>query len=58
MLAAYLVLMPLRWLALATGLLHHVWHPALFQIAAYLGILSAIVLGVDAIGLSNLVLGP
>lgn len=58
MLAAYLVLMPLRWLALSTGLLRRVWHPALFQIAVYLAVLSAIVLGVDAIGSSNLVVRP
>jgi protein AaeX len=42
--AAWLLLLPLRWLAVHTGLLRHVWHPALFEFAIYMIVLSSIVL--------------
>jgi hypothetical protein len=42
--AAWLLLLPLRWLAVRTGLLRHVWHPALFEFAIYIIVLSFIVL--------------
>ena len=39
-----MLLLPLRRLADRFGLLRHVWHPALFLLAFYLVLLSAIVL--------------
>jgi hypothetical protein len=48
--AAWLLLLPLRRLADRFGLLRHVWHPALFLLAFYLVLLSAIVLLVGRIG--------
>ena len=42
--AAWLLLLPLRWLAVRTGLLRHVWHPALFEFAIYMILLSSIVI--------------
>ena len=42
--AAWLALIPLRRLADGFNLLRHVWHPALFLLAIYLSLLSAIVL--------------
>ena len=42
--AAWLLLLPLRWLGVRTGLLRHVWHPALFEFAIYMIVLSSIVL--------------
>ena len=54
MVLAYLVLFVLRWCGLESGLLQRVWHPALFQVALYLVILSAIVLGVYWIGMARL----
>ena len=47
--AAWLMLIPLRPLADRFGLLRHVWHPALFLFAVYLLLLSAIVLLADRI---------
>lgn len=44
MAAAWLVLIALRRVADRFGLLHHVWHPALFDFAFYTIILSSIVL--------------
>jgi protein AaeX len=44
MVAAWLMLIPLRRVADRFGVLRHVWHPALFLFAAYLVLLSAIVL--------------
>ena len=41
--AAWLLLIPLRRVADRFGLLRHVWHPALFLFAIYLILLSAIV---------------
>ena len=43
MLAAWLFMVPLRWAATRTGLLRHVWHPALFSFSVYLMILAVIV---------------
>jgi hypothetical protein len=42
--AAWVVLIPLRRVVDRFGLLRHVWHPALFLFAVYLTLLSAIVL--------------
>ncbi|HEX9466541.1 MAG TPA: DUF1656 domain-containing protein [Alphaproteobacteria bacterium] len=42
--AAWLVLLPLRRFADHFGLLRQVWHPALFWFAVYTFLLSAIVL--------------
>jgi hypothetical protein len=44
MVTAWLVLIALRRVADRFGLLHHVWHPALFDLAFYIIILSSIVL--------------
>jgi hypothetical protein len=44
MVAAWLILIPLRRGADHFGLLRHVWHPALFVFAVYLIVLSCIVL--------------
>ena len=42
--AAWLLMIPIRWTTARAGLLRHVWHPALFDFAIYLIVLSAIVL--------------
>jgi protein AaeX len=42
--AAWVLLIPLRRFADRFGLLRYVWHPALFLFAMYLMLLSAIVL--------------
>lgn len=44
MLLAWALLLPLRRLADRSGLLRHVWHPALFVFALYVIVLSLIVL--------------
>ena len=44
MAAAWLILVSLRQVANHFGLLRHVWHPALFEIAAYVIVLSSIVI--------------
>jgi protein AaeX len=49
MLAAWLILIPLRRLALRVGVFRYVWHPALFTFAAYVIVLSVIVLVAGAI---------
>jgi hypothetical protein len=43
MLVAWLVLIALRRLANHFGLLRQVWHPALFEFAVYIIVLSSIV---------------
>ena len=44
MLAAWLILIGLRWVAAPFGLLRRVWHPALFMFALYVIVLSCIAL--------------
>ena len=44
MVAAWVILIPLRRAANHFGLLRHVWHPALFVFAVYMMLLSSIVL--------------
>jgi hypothetical protein len=44
MLAAWLLLIPVRRLAEHLGLLRHVWHPALVVFSVYVILLAAIVL--------------
>ena len=44
MVAAWLVLLPMRRLADRFGVLRHIWHPALFVFAVYMIVLSSIVL--------------
>jgi hypothetical protein len=44
MVTAWLTLIPLRQIASRFGLLRYVWHPALFVFAAYMIVLSSIVL--------------
>jgi protein AaeX len=49
MVAAWVLLLPVRRLADHFGLLRYVWHPALFVFAVYMVLLSAIVLLVGRI---------
>ena len=42
--AAWMVTIALRRVAVRFGLLRHVWHPALFMFAVYMIVLSSIVL--------------
>jgi hypothetical protein len=42
--AAWLLLIPLRRAAVHVGLLHRVWHPPLFEFAIFMIVLSSIVL--------------
>jgi hypothetical protein len=44
MVAAWVLLIPVRRLADHFGLLRYVWHPALFVFAVYMVLLSALVL--------------
>ena len=44
MVAAWIATMGLRRIAVLSGLIRHVWHPALFMFAAYIVALSSIVL--------------
>ena len=44
LIAAWLILLPLHRIASRFGLLRHVWHPALFEFAVYMIVLSSIVL--------------
>jgi hypothetical protein len=44
LLAAWVVTFALRRIAARFGLLHHVWHPALFVGAVYMIVLSSMVL--------------
>jgi hypothetical protein len=44
LIAAWLLLIPMRWVAVRAGLLRYVWHPALFEFAIYMIVLSLIVL--------------
>jgi len=48
--AAWLVTIGLRRVAVRFGLLRHVWHPALFIFAVYLIVLSTIVLSLAGWG--------
>jgi hypothetical protein len=50
MLAAWVILVPLRRLGYRYGLFQHVWHPALFTFALYMIIFSSIVLLAGALG--------
>jgi hypothetical protein len=44
MVAAWLVTIGLRFVAVRVGLLRHVWHPALFVFAVYIIVLSSMTL--------------
>jgi protein AaeX len=48
--AAWLMLIPIRRIAERFGLLRHVWHPALFLYCVYVVLLSVIVLLVGMFG--------
>lgn len=50
MAAAWLMMFPLRRIADHFGLLRRVWHPALFEFAIYMIVLSCIVLVVARLG--------
>ena len=43
MVAAWLIMIGLRWIAARFGLLRYVWHPALIVFAVYMILLSSIV---------------
>ena len=45
MVVAWVATMGMRRLAVRVGLLHHVWHPALFVFAVYVIVLAAMTLG-------------
>jgi hypothetical protein len=49
MLAAWVIMILLRRLAVRWSLLRHVWHPALFMFSIYIIVLSSIVLVVGAL---------
>ncbi|HEY4044220.1 MAG TPA: DUF1656 domain-containing protein [Rhodopila sp.] len=49
LIAAWVLLIPLRRLADRLGLLRYTWHPALFLLAVYMVLLSVIVLLVGRI---------
>ena len=44
MVAAWVITLALRQVAVRFGLLQHVWHPALFLAAVYVMVLSSVVL--------------
>ena len=44
--AAWLVTVALRRIAARTGVLSHLWHPALFVFAVYIIVLSSMVLAI------------
>ncbi|OSJ26526.1 DUF1656 domain-containing protein [Bradyrhizobium japonicum] len=44
MVVAWLILLPLRWIADRGGILRLAWHPALLEFAVYAIILSSIIL--------------
>jgi len=44
MIGAWLIFLPLRQVAVRLGVLRRVWHPVLFEFAAYMTVLSVIVL--------------
>jgi hypothetical protein len=44
MVVAWLILLPLRWIANRGGILRLAWHPALLEFAVYTIILSCLVL--------------
>jgi protein AaeX len=46
MIVTWIILILLRRIANRLGLLHHVWHPALFGFAVYILVLSSIVLAI------------
>ena len=48
MIAAWVVTIGLRQFAARFGLLHYVWHPALFVLAVYMIVLSSMVLVIAA----------
>jgi hypothetical protein len=49
MLAAWVITLLLRRLAVRWSLLQHIWHPALFMFSLYIIVLSMIVLVVGAL---------
>jgi hypothetical protein len=42
--AAWLLMIPIRWIVTRAGILRRVWHPSLFEFAIYMIVLSSIVL--------------
>ena len=52
MLAAFLVTLALRWVAVTAGLFRWIWHPALFEFSVYLIVLTAMVLTVGVLKLN------
>ncbi|WP_375787027.1 DUF1656 domain-containing protein [Bradyrhizobium sp. Pha-3] len=44
MVAAWLILVPVRWVASRSRVLRRAWHPALVELSTYVIILSALVL--------------
>ncbi|RYB07202.1 DUF1656 domain-containing protein [Lichenibacterium ramalinae] len=52
MLAAVLVTLAFRWVAVSVGLFRWVWHPALFEFSVFLIVLAAMVLTVGILKLN------
>ena len=52
MIAALVVTLALRWLAVTVGLFRWIWHPALFEVSVYVIVLSAIVVAAGALKLN------
>ena len=53
MVAALVVTLALRWVAVTTGLFRWIWHPALFEFSVYIIVLTAIVLTVGSLKLNT-----
>lgn len=52
MIAAFVITLALRWLAVRAGLFRWIWHPALFEFSVYLIVLAAVVLVAGALKLN------
>ncbi len=51
MIVALLIMLALRWLALALGLFRWIWHPALFEFSVYVIVLTIVVITSGALKL-------
>ena len=51
MIVALLIMLALRWLALALGLFRWIWHPALFELSIYVIVLTVVVITSGALKL-------
>ena len=51
MIVALLIMLALRWLALALGMFRWIWHPALFEFSVYVIVLTIVVITSGALKL-------